>query len=186
MKKTAILGCVLALGITLLSACSSTSNDEPIDYRQIEWTALHPDYFTPDWVQSQLTMPETNVSQLSDNDPAVQDIYQNMLEIFKNAPVVDTLNDEYIKMPGFAVPLEFIDSTVTSFLLVPYFGACIHTPPPPANQIVYVEYPAGFEMVNNNIPVWVSGLMKVESKDSDMGFAGYTLIAQEVVEFEPI
>ena len=50
----------------------------------------------------------------------------------------EALNDTYIKMPGFIVPLEMGSSGVTEFILVPYVGACIHTPPPPPNQLVFV------------------------------------------------
>jgi hypothetical protein len=38
-----------------------------------------------------------------------------------------------IRMPGYVLPLEFKDRKVVEFLLVPTVGACIHTPPPPAN-----------------------------------------------------
>lgn len=73
-----------------------------------------------------------------------------------------TLNTEYdgkrIRLPGFLVPLEYSDDLkATEFLLVPYAGACIHMPPPPANQIVRVVYPEGYEVLNINAPVWVEG-----------------------------
>ena len=46
------------------------------------------------------------------------------------------LNGAYIKMPGFIIPIDLSTDGVTSFVLVPYVGACIHTPPPPPNQLV--------------------------------------------------
>ena len=42
------------------------------------------------------------------------------------------------RVPGYMVPLEDNLEEVTEFLLVPYPGACIHVPPPPASQIVHV------------------------------------------------
>ena len=52
--------------------------------------------------------------------------------------VVDDLDGRYVLLPGYVVPLEFSDSRIIEFLLVPWVGACIHKPPPPANQIVHV------------------------------------------------
>jgi len=51
----------------------------------------------------------------------------------------EALNGAYIKMPGYIIPIDLTSEGVTSFLLVPYVGACIHTPPPPANQLVFVN-----------------------------------------------
>jgi uncharacterized protein len=51
-----------------------------------------------------------------------------------------SLEGATVRLPGFIVPLEGVkDGSVSEFLLVPYFGSCIHVPPPPPNQIVYVH-----------------------------------------------
>ena len=64
-------------------------------------------------------------------------------QIWDNASVLKTLDGQTVKIPGYVVPLEAIQDAMREFLLVPYFGACIHSPPPPANQIVHVtEHPA--------------------------------------------
>jgi len=68
-----------------------------------------------------------------------------------------------IKIPGFAVPLEGDDGFeyVKEFLLVPTFGACIHVPPPPPNQVIYVilDKPVYFEKLM--YAVWVSGIVEI-------------------------
>ena len=95
--------------------------------------------------------------------------------------VVEELDGTLVKVPGFIVPLELTGGArVKEFLLVPYFGACIHYPPPPPNQIAYVmpEVPLKLEMTR--VPIWVTGVIKTEFKNSGMGAAGYTMIAQEV------
>jgi uncharacterized protein len=81
------------------------------------------------------------------------------------------LNGKNIRMPGFLLPLEFADKKVVEFLLVPWVGACIHTPPPPANQIVHVKLGKGFD-VGGNIytPVWVNGVIKTESNNPELSF----------------
>ena len=58
------------------------------------------------------------------------------------------LNDKNIRMPGYLLPLEFENRKVTEFLLVPWVGACIHTPPPPPNQIVHVKLENGFDLTD--------------------------------------
>jgi hypothetical protein len=61
------------------------------------------------------------------------------------------------RMPGYVLPLEFSGSKVTEFLLVPWVGACIHTPPPEANQIVYVKADKPFDIRRTFDAVWVTG-----------------------------
>lgn len=108
-----------------------------------------------------------------------------------NAVVTD-LNGQQVRMPGYALPLEFTGQKITEFLLVPWVGACIHTPPPPANQIVYVKLEKGIENAGRFTPVWVAGEMavKVATKnlylvDGASGIdVGYSLIASDVKPYE--
>ena len=81
------------------------------------------------------------------------------------------LNGKSIRMPGYLLPLEFKEKKVTEFLLVPWVGACIHTPPPPANQIVHVKLEQGFETGGNMYtPVWVNGTIKTESNSPELSY----------------
>lgn len=97
-----------------------------------------------------------------------------------------------VRIPGFVLPLEFDGDQVTEFLLVPYVGACIHTPPPPANQIIHVRANVGFRAQGLFTPVWVRGKLSIERSlqsvglsDGTSGFeVGYALEAHEVVEYE--
>ncbi len=99
--------------------------------------------------------------------------------------IVEDFNDELVKLPGFVVPLEYSDKgKVKEFLLVPYFGACIHYPPPPPNQIVYVvlEEPVALNSIWD--PVWAVGTFKAERRGSELGTAGYTMTGQQLEEYE--
>ncbi|SLN19909.1 hypothetical protein TRL7639_00472 [Falsiruegeria litorea R37] len=97
-----------------------------------------------------------------------------------------------IKIPGYVLPLEFNGNQVVEFLLVPYVGACIHTPPPPANQIVHVRSNVSFQANGLFIPVWVTGKMTIEKSQQSVGLSdgvtgfevGYALHATEVVEYK--
>ncbi len=98
--------------------------------------------------------------------------------------VVKDYNDKMVKLPGFIVPLEYSDKgKVKEFLLVPYFGACIHYPPPPPNQIVYVilDEPVMVDSIWD--PVWAVGKFKAETRGSELGTAGYTMAAKELEEY---
>ncbi len=102
------------------------------------------------------------------------------------------LDNRAVRIPGYLLPLEFADRDVTEFLLVPYVGACIHTPPPPPNQIVYVSS-EGFPNPGRFQPVWVEGAMHVDPStaklflvdgSSDIPTA-YTLEASSVELYQP-
>lgn len=69
-----------------------------------------------------------------------------------------------VRLPGYLLPLELVDQKAVEFLLVPTVGACIHTPPPPANQMVFVRYAEGFEVDELYKPVWISGEMRAQSR----------------------
>jgi len=80
----------------------------------------------------------------------------------KRANAMDQgLHGTSIRMPGYALALEYEDKRVKEFLLVPWVGACIHTPPPPPNQIVYVEAAEAFQVASRFEPVWIEGTMEV-------------------------
>lgn len=69
-----------------------------------------------------------------------------------------------VRIPGYLLPLEMKDQKAIQFLLVPTVGACIHTPTPPANQMVYVHYPEGFSIKELYTPIWVSGKILADNR----------------------
>ena len=87
------------------------------------------------------------------------------------------LDGAYVRMPGFITPLEFNKKGVTEFILVPYVGACIHTPPPPPNQLVYVKTEKPWPLDELWDPVWVVGTMQTEFKTTDLARTGYAMNA---------
>ncbi|MFM7706794.1 MAG: DUF3299 domain-containing protein [Gammaproteobacteria bacterium] len=86
-----------------------------------------------------------------------------------------------LKIPGFIVPLDIgKDGLVSEFFLVPYFGACIHVPPPPPNQIVYVRMTKGIALDSIYEAYWITGRMKVVNKTTRLGASAYQLAASNV------
>jgi hypothetical protein len=102
------------------------------------------------------------------------------------------LDGQVVRIPGYLLPLEFSGKKVSEFLLVPWVGACIHTPPPPPNQIVHVKADKPFEFGGLFAPVWVTGRMTTSAAKKSLflidGSAdidiGYSLQASEVQPYK--
>jgi len=157
-----------------------TAKQGPPAERELEWDALIPDDFRPDKLMS-----EFQIEDLSDDDPRAAEFMAKLKELWDKAPVREDLDGAEVRLPGFVVPVEADERETTGFLLVPYYGACIHVPPPPANQTVYVITEAGkgtppelFDVV------WVTGIMSTKRIENDMAEAGYTLYASSVEPYE--
>jgi hypothetical protein len=84
--------------------------------------------------------------------------------------IVEELNGKRIRIPGYLLPLEVSATKVTEFLLVPYVGACIHVPPPPPNQIIYVKIGQNKSYQSKSLydPVWVTGIIAAKSMVKDL------------------
>jgi hypothetical protein len=103
------------------------------------------------------------------------------------------LNGQFVRMPGYLLPLEFSGKLVSEFLLVPWVGACIHTPPPPPNQIVHVKLDTPVEFTGLFAPVWVTGRMAAAMAKTSLYLIdgsstidiGYTLQASKVEDYRP-
>ncbi|MCL5778990.1 DUF3299 domain-containing protein [Limibaculum sp. FT325] len=85
--------------------------------------------------------------------------------------VNEALIGQEIRIPGYVLPLEMKDGKAVEFLLVPTVGACIHTPPPPANQLIHVVHPDGVEIRGLYDPVWVTGVMESDQSVQDVRYA---------------
>lgn len=107
---------------------------------------------------------------------ASDDRYQQALT---STRIVPEMEGQAVRIPGFIVPLEFDDEqTITQFFLVPFFGACIHVPPPPPNQIIFVNHPKGLKLDALYDPFWISGILKTTRVENEMATAAYSLQMQ--------
>ena len=110
----------------------------------------------------------------------------------RNEAVVGELEGQLVRLAGYALPLEFSDTGVTEFLLVPYIGACIHVPPPPPNQMVFVRLNQTFNADDLYTPVWVTGRMTVKPSNKELSYVdgesnvnvGYSLDGSTVEPYE--
>ncbi len=99
----------------------------------------------------------------------------------KQTDTLKKLEGKMVRIPGFVVPLDDFQEEGAEFLLVPYYGACVHTPPPPPNQIVMVGM-TGKKSIKLGLfdAVWISGRLKIASVESPYGTVGYQLEGMKV------
>ena len=94
------------------------------------------------------------------------------------------LDGRSIWLPGFIVPLDLdAEGRVTEFFLVPYYGACIHVPPPAPNQMLFVSYPKGLALASMYAAYWVNGRITARTRQSKLGSAAYELAATAIEEY---
>ena len=181
MKKWTVA--VLSLTL-LLAACSSepeagtplnlaqqvaTKTFERLDPTALAWGSLMPADYEPSY---QPFPWET------EDGEAV------MRETLQSTPLVEALDGQEVKVSGYVVPLASDEEAVSEFLLVPFLGACVHVPPPPANQIVYVKptYPLPNE--DSYGVVSVAGTLRAEGRVSEFGAAGYEMTDALLAPFD--
>lgn len=94
-------------------------------------------------------------------------------------------NDTPIKLPGYIVPVETTeDGKTTAFFFVPFFGACIHLPPPPPNQIIYATYDKGIDMDDLEVPYWIEATVFTKQIINDMATAAYSASVDKIYPFK--
>ncbi len=150
------------------------------EFKEIKWDELVPKGWDP---TPELRKLLGNAAQLQDSDPRAMEVLERMKTLYDNAPVEPTMAGKKVRLPGFVIPLERKGELTTEFLIVPYFGACIHTPPPPANQIIHAVLSKPVKMSSME-PVWTSGTLSLKTADTPWGKAGYRMLADKVAPYE--
>ncbi|WP_299899389.1 DUF3299 domain-containing protein [uncultured Ruegeria sp.] len=181
----AIAGPLLAAGPRNISWQDLLPEERPyhdpfatLEYSQVNALAmlyrievLHADTADDEKRAEAVQIREDLVSQGLDPDWLFEqrEIVMNQRLIAAREPNLDLLG-ENVRLPGYLLPLDIVDQKAVEFLLVPTVGACIHTPPPPANQMVYVRYEQGFEIDELYKPVWISGEMRALSRSQSLNY----------------
>jgi hypothetical protein len=147
-------------------------------YRQIEWDDLIPKGWDP-----MAAFKGLDLARLKDSDPKAQEALEKMRSAWDQAPVETALNGQRVRIAGFVVPLERKGEQILEFLLVPYFGACIHVPPPPANQIIHVIPEKPVTGMRTMDAMWVSGTLKLDRSETGMGVSGYRLRGEALAPY---
>jgi uncharacterized protein len=166
-----------------LSASAPVSTSAPAvastaAIKTVSWESLLP----PNW-DPMKEFRGLDLQGLTDGDPRANELMAKMRKSWDNAPVNTALVGQQVRIPGFVVPLEEGKDGLKEFLLVPYFGACIHSPPPPSNQIIHVlpQSPAkGYRSMDT---VWITGTLTAVQTDSFMGAASWRMQASHVAPY---
>jgi hypothetical protein len=146
--------------------------------REITWDDLLPEGWNPMAVIDTL-----DLDSLDDADPRAMEAMEKLKEMWRRAPSNPAIAGKAVRIPGFTVPLELGRREVKEFLLVPYFGACIHVPPPPANQVIHVVADRPVKLAGDMQAVWVEGVIELDALSTEMGDAGYRLRAGKVERY---
>ncbi|WP_410328419.1 DUF3299 domain-containing protein [Marinobacter sp.] len=158
----------MALAALLGFASVSSATAEP---REIDWLEL---------------MPAEDLALL-ENMPEVEhegDGPTILPDEIMTGRVVPEMGDVDGRIPGFVVPLKTTnDMKILEFFLVPYYGACIHVPPPPPNQIIHVKYKEGFYIEALYDPVWIEGTLLIERTENEIGTSSYSMVARSVTPY---
>jgi len=184
----------------LEKALAAFSAEDQEAFRQIGWQrAIQDDLSNGLTTEADLTPEELQLltKNVGDAHPKAAQLMERAKQLGERRRVVDKatndrLDGQLIRLPGYVLPLEFEGTNVTEFLLVPYVGACIHVPPPPPNQIVYVTVSEAFESEGLFAPVWVTGTLSTDAGNHDMFLVdgqssittGYALDASSVEPYK--
>lgn len=146
------------------------------EFTEIEWENLE---LPGQGLAEIIKKYQPQIDAIPEGDPAEDAVMEQMQSALNAAPVNPALNGKKIKIPGFISPLEVDEAKgmVKEFLLVPYFGACIHVPPPPLNQTLLVKPLEGKSIGVERMyePVWVYGTIVTEQVHTDLAEAGYQI-----------
>lgn len=157
-RREAILA-ALALGVVPRFAAAGTVID-------LEWEDLLP--------EGQSSIPNSLRGVIPHNEP----------DMAAQQPVSTGVrtdwNGKVVRLPGFVVPLDYHGAEVTAFILVPFVGACVHVPPPPANQLVLVTTEPPYESKGMFQPVHVTGMFGTAFTTTELAAVGYAMSADKI------
>ena len=158
---------LVILGFMALALSPALPADEP---RDLEWLELMPKEEADTWLEQQGTVTHQGTDA------------PDAFESFRTVPGLD---GEHVRIPGFVVPVEVDENRMMhTFFLVPYFGACIHVPPPPANQIIYGRMEEPIEVVNIWDAFWMEGTLNIEQVENETAASAYTMDVQSLELYE--
>jgi hypothetical protein len=165
------------------AALTRIANSQALD---ITWEQLLPELERELITKYQAPEPE-RISDLTDQ--ILRSIEASSDTEYQSAMVstntISTFDNAHVSLAGFVVPIEFYDDTSPSLVfLVPYFGACIHFPPPPPNQIVFARLPPNFDQLDINQAYTFEGILQQGLFEDQMGTSAYEMNVTSISLYE--
>ncbi|MCZ4316296.1 DUF3299 domain-containing protein [Comamonadaceae bacterium G21597-S1] len=177
-----VFACIAALGGATQWLARDFESDQATSraqarpqFREIAWQELVP----PGW-DPLAQYRDQDITQMDDGSAEAVALARRMRETWDNAPTNRALDGARVRLSGYVVPLESDQGRMSEFLLVPFFGACIHVPAPAANQMVHVRLAEPVADLRTMDLVWVNGQLTTGRTDSAMGMAGYRMLATDL------
>ncbi|WP_425045389.1 DUF3299 domain-containing protein [Primorskyibacter sp. S87] len=151
-----------AAGVFLSAGAPVRAEDSPIE---IDWSDLVPKSGgeTLDKLRARGVIQHGEMSTPFDQETGGQ--------------ITNAYNGKLVRIPGYLVPLDYEGTGVTAALLVPYVGACVHVPPPPPNQLIYVTTSEPYESSGLFEPVYITGVFGTAATATQLAEVGYALSA---------
>ena len=187
-QKLATFLCILTLSSFHHSVFA---NNQKNAFEEIEWIDLMPKgdldaLMNPPEILFDIAdgSSQDSVDVFSDKELA-DPVAKRFQQALTSTEVISTFDGKPIRIPGFIVPIENTqDLKVTEFFIVPYFGACLHLPPPPPNQIIHVIHEQGIALERLDDAFWFEGVVQIKTFENDTGTAAYSLALNQAYLFE--
>ncbi|KTF08677.1 DUF3299 domain-containing protein [Pseudoalteromonas sp. H103] len=176
---------VASLVFTCESAAQSTS------YEEIEWIQLMPKddldalLNPPEYLEEIVDGSGQDTLNSLDAKPFDNEQDKRYQQALSSVRVIESYNNKKLRIPGFIVPLESEEGKrISEFFIVPYFGACLHMPPPPPNQIIYVKFDQGVDLKSLYDAFWFEGTLTINTVENELGTSAYQLKLDNVLPYE--
>ncbi len=144
---------------------------------ELVWSDLIPEGYNTEALLKKFEKDIERLNNLPEDSEEGLKIVERIQAAVDKIPTNTKWDGKWVKIPGFIAPLEVKNGAVNRFLLVPYFGACIHVPPPPVNQtvLVYLKKKQGISLEEIDYPFLITGKLTLDKTTTDIGKAGYEL-----------
>ncbi len=168
-----LLAVALAVVLATAAAVPEARAAEPAVGTRPDTSASQGDGREIDWLE---LLPPEDLKALEEMPEISHDGEMQMPQAMTSTRTVAAMNGVRGKIPGYLVPIAFDEQQrVTEMFLVPYFGACIHVPPPPPNQLVYIKPENPIELGNLWDAYWVHGTVRIDLTENAMATSAYSL-----------
>jgi len=174
----------MALASFCLSACSDNGalpagsgaqQASTLEARKLTWEALIPE-------GEEARLLELYKAQIAEARDIEEGGTRDIAVQIGSYNTVDALEGQRVRLPGYTVPFEYgVDAEISEFLLVPYYGACLHAPPPPPNQTIYVTTTKPIKLADLAQAVWIEGTLRISKAETELADAAYT-IEMDIIE----
>ncbi|WP_342805567.1 DUF3299 domain-containing protein [Alteromonas sp. M12] len=189
MNRKIALGRCYSIGFLLLILllCTSAQAESNPIYDEIEWIELMPQsdldalLDPPDFLNEIKDGSELDSVQALSGMSEKSENVERFQQALTSTRIIQSFDKKSIRIPGFIVPLSSDDQKrVVEFFIVPYFGACLHMPPPPPNQIIYGKFSKGIKLTQLDVAFWFEGVINIETNSNETGTSAYAMTLDNI------